>query len=63
MKRSNRVKPPLDDHLIIRVSKQTKDYLTRTAEQYGMFPTTLGRHLIERQLPTIQKNRFYEFTP
>ena len=53
----------LDEQLIIRVSKQTKDYLTRTAEQYGMFPTTLGRHLIERQLPTIQKNRFYEFTP
>ena len=52
--------PPLDEHLVIRISRQTKDYLTRTAQQYGMFPTTLGRHLIERELPHIQKNRFFE---
>ena len=52
--------PPLDEHLVIRISKSTKDYLTRTAQQYGMFPTQLGRHLIERELPHIQKNRFFE---
>ena len=54
--------PLLDEHLVIRVSKQTKDYLTRTAQQYGMFPTQLGRHLIEKELPHIQKNRFFEYS-
>ena len=52
-----------DEQLIIRVSSQTKDYLAATARSYGLKTTQLGRHLIERQLPTIQKNKFYEFTP
>jgi hypothetical protein len=54
--------PLLEEHLVIRVSKQTKDYLTNTAQQYGMFPTQLGRHLIEKELPHIQKNRFFEYS-
>lgn len=53
---------PLEEHLVIRVSKKTKDYLASTASQYGMFPTQLGRHLIEKELPHIQKNRFFEYS-
>ena len=59
---TSRQTPPLDEHLVIRVSKQTKEHLTRTANQYGIFPTTLARILVERELPQIQKNRFFEYS-
>ena len=57
---TNKEEALLDKNLIIRVSKESKDRLARTAKQYGMFPTQLARHLIERQLPQIDKNRFFE---
>ncbi len=57
---TQRQTPALDQHLVIRISQSSKDYLTRTAKQYGIFPTTLARILVERELPHIQKNRFFE---
>ena len=57
---TQRQTPLLEEHLVIRVSKQTKDFLTHTAQQYGIFPTTLARILVERELPQIQKNRFFD---
>jgi hypothetical protein len=52
--------PQLTEHLIIRVTKEQKELLRRTAKSYGLKPTQLGRHLIASNLPHIQKNRFYE---
>jgi hypothetical protein len=58
---TTRKTPLLKEYIVIRVSQQTKDLLAYTAKQYGMFPTQLGRHLIEKELPHIQKNRFFEY--
>jgi len=44
---------------VVLVGGPGTDYLTTTAKQYGIFPTTLARILVERELPQIQKNRFF----
>jgi hypothetical protein len=54
--------PQLTEHLIIRVTKEQKELLRRTAKSYGHKTTALARHLVFNNLPNIQRNRFYDYS-
>ncbi len=54
-----RVLPPLTNHLVIRVSEQTKQFITSTAKSYGLHPTTFARVLLEREMPNYTRNRLF----